>query len=63
MKKFYLIEGKKMKLEELANEIESATGREREDVRGSINRVVVKKPAPEQGFEAFTVTFQNETYY
>lgn len=56
--KFYLIEGKKMKLEELAKEIESATGGQLEDVRGSINRVVVKKPAPEQGFEAFNLTFK-----
>ena len=56
--KFYLIEGKKMKLEELAREIESATGGELEDVSGSIDRVVVKKPAPEHGFEAFTVTFK-----
>ena len=47
-----------MKLTELANEIESATGGELEDIRGSINRVVVKKPAPEQGFEAFTITFK-----
>lgn len=56
--KFYLIEGKKMTLLELAKEIESATGGELEDIRGSIDRVVVKKPAPEQGFEAFTVTFK-----
>lgn len=56
--KFYLIEGKKMTLMELARELESAAGGEFEDVRGSINRVVVKKPAPEQGFETFTITFK-----
>ncbi|MBF0754206.1 MULTISPECIES: hypothetical protein [Jeotgalicoccus] len=58
--KFYLIEGKKMKLEELAKEIEAATGGELEDVQGSINRVVVKKPAPEEGFETFTITFKEK---
>ena len=56
--KFYLIEGKKMTLMELAKELESAAGGELEDVHGSINRVVVKKPAPEQGFEAFIITFK-----
>lgn len=55
--KFNLIEGKKMTLIELSNELRSITGAELQDVNGSINRVVVKKPAPEQGFEAFTITF------
>lgn len=55
--KFNLVEGKKMTLIELSNELQSITGSEMEDVKGSIKRVVVKKPAPEQGFEAFTVTF------
>ena len=56
--KFYLIEGKEMTIKELAKELEAATGTELEDVEGSIDRVVVKKPAPERGFEAFTVTFK-----
>lgn len=55
--KFYLIEGKKMTIQELGQELEAATGSELEDIQGSIDRVVVKKPAPERGFEAFTVTF------
>lgn len=54
--KFYLIEGKEMTIKELAKELEAATGTELEDVEG--DRVVVKKPAPERGFEAFTVTFK-----
>lgn len=56
--KFHLIEGKKMKLIELSNELQSITSTEFEDVHGSVNRVVVKKPAPEQGFETFTITFK-----
>ena len=56
--KFYLIENKKMTLTDLAEEIEAIIGGELEDAKGSINRVVVKKPAPERGFEAFTVTFK-----
>ena len=51
-----------MTLTELAEEIEAIIGSELEDVKGSINRVVVKKPAPERGFEAFTVTFKSKTY-
>lgn len=56
--KFYLIENKQMTLKELAKEIEAVIGGELEDIEGSINRVVVKKPAPEQGFEAFRVSFK-----
>ena len=56
--KFYLIEGKEMTIKELAKELEAVIGTELEDVEGSIDRVVVKKPAPERGFEAFTVTFK-----
>lgn len=56
--KFYLIENKKMTLTELAKELEAIIGGELEDVSGSIDRVVVKKPAPEQGFEAFTISYK-----
>lgn len=56
--KFHLIEGKKMTLVELSNELQSITGTEFEDVHESINRVVAKKPAPEEDFETFTITFK-----
>ncbi|CAD2070563.1 hypothetical protein [Phocicoccus pinnipedialis] len=57
-KEFILVEGKKMTLKELGAEIESIIGKPVVDILGSPDRVVVKKPAPEQGFETFNVTYQ-----
>lgn len=59
-KEFILTEGKTLTLKELGSEIESIIGRPVVDILGTPDRVVVKKPAPEQDFEAFNVTYQVE---
>lgn len=59
-KAFILVEGKTLTLKELGSEIESIIGKPVVDIQGTPERVVVKKPAPEQEFEAFNVTYQVE---
>lgn len=59
-KEFSLVEGQTMTFKELGKELESVIGKPLADTFGNPWRAVIKKPAPEQDFETFDVTYQVE---